>query len=315
MRTMNLAGHFWTVWPILMHRLRPRQPPPSRSLSFPVQDPNLGRVDLSAQLSGPESGPLILLIHGLGGCSESRYMIAAARVADAMGLACLRLNLRGSDRRGGDLYHAGLSGDLATVLESPELQAFDSVYAMGFSLGGHLVLRLATEVAGPRLGAVAAVCPPLDLALSVRFFDRADRAVYRRYVLGGLSDIYREVAARRELPMAAAEARKIRLLQEWDRQTVVPRFGFASTEDYYRQSSVGRRIQDLKVPSLLVVTTADPMVPPEVCVRPSLERIPEGLDLRWLGIGGHNFFPKSLDLGEDGPKGIEGQAISWMLRQ
>ena len=155
---------------------------PSRPWSTAVEDPRLGRVRLSGRLHRVDGGStLLVLVHGLGGSSESSYMLRTAAVAEGLGLSALRLSLRGADGRGEDLYHGGLSSDLAAVLASPELASFDRVLLFGFSLGGHLSLRFATEDEDPRLRAVAAACAPLDLERSVAAIDRPVGWLYRRY--------------------------------------------------------------------------------------------------------------------------------------
>ncbi len=93
-----------------------------------------------------------------------------------------------------------------------------------------------------------------------------------------------------------------------------PRRGFDSPEDYYRRAGVGRRLDRLRVPALLVAAEDDPMLPP-AAVQPGLKGTPEGFCLRWSRRGGHLAFPASLDLGEDAPAGLAGQVIAWLMRQ
>ncbi len=313
---MSLAAHVRTVWPVV-RRFAARAPsaPPSVPWSVEIADPDVGPVRLTGRLRvKPGSSTVLVLVHGLGGSTESSYMLRTARVADELGLSTLRLNLRGADRRGEDLYHAGLSSDLESVLANRELAPFERVLLFGFSLGGHVGLRFATEASDPRLQAVAAACTPLDLDRSVAAIDRPSGWVYRRYVLAGLCGMYAEVAARRALPLSVAEARRIRTLREWDRQTVVPRFGFDSPEDYYRKAGVGRRLDRLRVPALLVAAEDDPMVP-RAAIEEALSEVPEQLDLRWIAHGGHLAFAADLDLGEGAPAGLAGQAVGWLVRQ
>lgn len=241
-------------------------------------------------------------------------MLRTAQVADRFGLSTLRLNLRGADRSGEDLYHAGLSGDLASVLGSPELAPFTSIVLFGFSLGGHISLRFATEVEDARLRAVAAASSPLDLDRSVAGIDRPGGWIYRRYVLAGLCEMYAEVAARRDLPLSVAAARRIRSIRDWDRYTVAPRFGFDSPEDYYRQASVAGRLGELRTPALLVAAEHDPMVPREAVLE-GLAGAPARFELRWIRRGGHVAFPADLDLGEDAPSGLAEQVVAWLARQ
>ncbi len=311
---MSLSAHLWTVWPAMRDKLRPPPPVTGDEWSLEISDPAVGPVRLTGFLHSAESADsLVVLVHGLGGSTASRYHGWAVRAADALGLATLRVNLRGSDRRGADLYHAGLSGDLAAVLRSPRLAAMKHLFVMGYSLGGHVALKLATEVEDERLRAVAAVCSPLDLDRTVKAFDRPSRWPYRRYVLSGLCEIYDEIARRREVPVPPEEVRRARTLREWDRLTVVPRFGFASVEDYYRRAGVGSRLHQLRVPSLLVAAVGDPMVDADG-IRPALAGDHPGLEVRWFRRGGHVSFPSDLDLGLGPDYGLEPQVLRWLLR-
>jgi predicted alpha/beta-fold hydrolase len=277
-----------------------------------VQDPQVGPVRLTGRWRELPGDELLVLVHGLGGSSTSVYMLQGAEAVEAAGLSCLRVNLRGADRLGEDFYHAGLTADLHAALASPEVARYRRIYLLGYSLGGHVVLRLATEPGDPRLAAVAAVCSPLDLALSVVEIDAPGSGLYRWYLLKSLSTLYRAVAARRPVPFPVERLKEIRSIREWDDRIVAPRYGFADSSDYYARASVAPLLPDLRVPALLLNSENDPMVPPRA-VRPALERAPSRLQVIWVR-GGHVAFPGKLDAGLGEVAGLEGQVIGW-LRQ
>ncbi len=158
----------------------------------------------------PGSDEVLVLVHGLGGYIESHYMHRGAAAAEAAGLSCLRLNLRGSDPGATDYYHAGFTADVHAALASAELHRYRRVYVLGYSLGGHVVLRFATEPADPRVAAVAAVCSPIDLARSQVAIDASSLWVYRQYLLKNLKRIYAGVASRRPVPFPAERLDEIR---------------------------------------------------------------------------------------------------------
>ncbi|AUX21728.1 hypothetical protein SOCEGT47_022150 [Sorangium cellulosum] len=313
-----LHGHFWTIAPWLRHQLRAPALPPSSPFSVHVDESPAGPVRLLGRIRHREGARAILVvIHGLGGTSESYYMIEAARRAEGAGLACLRLNLRGAGGDGDDLYHAGLFSDLHAAITSPELGRYERVLVLGYSLGGHIALRYAASGSlDARVRAVAAICPPLDLERSVTAIDQPGRWVYRRHVLSGLKEMYAAVASRRAVPLPVGEALAIRTIREWDRRIMTRRFGFQSPEAYYASESAAPRLRDLSVPSLLVATEADPMVPLDT-VRPALEAYPPSplLDIQWLRLGGHVGFPQTLSLGFGAAPGLESQVIHWLLRR
>jgi predicted alpha/beta-fold hydrolase len=273
-----LASHLWTVWARVRHQLRGRRAPPAEPWQGRVEDPVLGPLRLTGRLrrvaggdgeEAPDDGGLLILVHGLGGSTESHYMVRGALAAEAAGLACLRLNLRGADHLGEDYYHAALTADLHAALASPEVARYRRIYVLGYSLGGHLALRWATEPGDPRVASVAAVCSPLDLERAQEAIDGPAGWLYRRYLLRHLMRIYTAVAARRPVPLPVADAARLRRLRDFDQQIVAPRHGFASADDYYARASVGRRLAHLRLPALLANARHDPMVV-AAAVRPAV---------------------------------------------
>ena len=311
---MNLAGHIWTIAPDLRHRVFPLRPPPSRDWSTVLEDADVGPVRLTGLLRElPGTDTLLVVVHGLGGTPRRHYCVRAARAAERAGWSSLRLALRGADRLGEDFYHAGLTADLEAAIASPEIVRYSRVLLLGYSMGGHLVLRYAAGRVDPRVRAVAAVSAPLDLDRSARWLDERVSGLYRRHVLRALFEMIEAVDRRRPLPVPFDEVRRVRGIREFDRRTVVPRFGFADPEDYYATQSAARGLAELRLPSLYVGSRADPMVPLE-SVTPALADPPGALEVRWLPAGGHMGFPAGTDLGLDGPRGLEPQVLAWLDR-
>jgi uncharacterized protein len=316
------SGHLWTAGVRLRRALERSPEVPWEPWGTRLEDPQAGAVRLTGRLSrsrspgvgrtGDRPPPLVVLAHGLGGSAASLYAIEAAAAANGAGCDCLRLNLRGADLAGEDFYHAGLTADLHAAFAEPRLAAYDRIHLMGYSLGGHVALRWATERGDPRVCSVAAVCPPLDLAGACRGIDGARRGIYRSYVLGRLKRIYRAVAARRAVPTPVERTDRIRFIREWDELTVAPRFGFADAADYYARMSVGPVLDRLRLRALLVACEHDPMVEAET-LRPFLASPPPALEVRWVGRGGHVAFPRRLDLGFSGGPGLLPQLLAWSL--
>lgn len=312
-----MLGHYWTLRPFLAARLRAPEPPPSRAFGVVVPDARHGSIVLRGLYAcPPEARACVLIVHGLGGDAQSEYAVQAARAAHARGLASLRLELRGADGSGDDVYHAAISGDLRAALASPELARFEALYLLGYSLGGHVALRATTEGASldERVRATAAICPPIDLELGARAFDGARSFPYRRHVLASLVPIAEALARRGRLPCALDEARRVSRIRDWDRLVVAPRFGHASAEDYYASASVAPRLSELARPTLVVAAERDPMVPAYVVRAGLAQSKSDRLELRWVDRGGHVGFPPSFELGEAGPRGLAPQVLAWLQR-
>lgn len=159
----TLAGHLWTIAPTLRHRLRPRRAPEAEAWSTVLEDATVGEVRLHGRYRAhPRADTLVVLVHGLGGHAESPYLVDAAIAVERAGRSCLRLCLRGSAGSGEDIYHSGLTADVHAALRDPKFSAYKKVWVIGFSLGGHVALTLATEDGcDPRVRGVTAICPPL----------------------------------------------------------------------------------------------------------------------------------------------------------
>jgi uncharacterized protein len=307
-----LRGHIATLAPFVRHAIAPTRAP-STPWTATLHDSDVGPVPLTGLLREyPGARSLLLVVHGLGGSAASHYAIPAALAAEADQMSCLRLNLRGADLNGADFYHAGLTADLrATVASVPS--RYEEIYLLGYSMGGHVALRYATEVDDARVRGVASVCAPLDLDRSATDFDRPVRAFYRHHVLSGLKAIYGAVGKRRRVAFPVQAAMRIGKIRSWDRHVVAPRFGFTSAEDYYARVSAVFALSSIARPTLIVAARADPMVPEET-LRPALRNCSSSVDWRWVDRGGHVAFPRDLDLGLPGHRGLEQQILDWFGR-
>ena len=134
----------------------------------------------------PPGMPLLWLLHGLEGGSDSHYARALMRAAQARlawrGQPFSRLRRRGEHPAArlprGRLRRSGLAAGAAG-------QRRPAVCAVGVSLGGNMLLKHLGEAgASAPLCAAAAVSAPLDLAAAGRMLERGlARQLYTRIVL------------------------------------------------------------------------------------------------------------------------------------
>ncbi len=309
-----LGGHAWTVFADARHRLQPVEVPASEPWAHAVRCTTGEEVRVTGRYApSPALREAVLIVHGLGGSSNSGYCRGLARAAADRGWSSLRIDLRGADGDGEDVYHAGLAGDLRAALQSPALAQHETLYVVGVSLGGHATLRLALEPID-RLAAVVAVSAPLDLAASCQAIDRRRAFLYRHHVLGGLKASYRAVAERHgsgpRVPSPRQTVEAVRTIRDWDQTVVVPRFGFADVADYHRSMSVGPHLRDLACPALYVGSPFDPMVPGPA-VLPSLAIAGDSLRTVMLERGGHVGLP-APELSREAPPTLPAQLLAWL---
>ena len=144
---------------------------------------------LSAVSHEPDKDRLVVLVHGLTGCEDSAYVRASARHFLAAGYGVIRFNLRGagpSRPHCRAMYHAGRSEDLALVLKMLATRGgmARDLFAVGYSLGGNLLLKyLAEQGDHALLRAAVSVSAPLDLAAASTRLEAYRNRGYHRWLL------------------------------------------------------------------------------------------------------------------------------------
>lgn len=291
------STHTQTIGASLPLWAPPRSFRPARDEILRIPLPAGGALHARAWWQDGTSGRsgAAIIVHGVGGSSDSRYVIRAAVSLHRAGWHVVRLDLRGagdSIADAPDLYHAGLTEDLRAAIEHVGArEQVDGVALVGFSLGGHVVLRLAGELGDADPGALraaVAISAPLDLTEVTRAIERLRSLPYHMYVLQKLVRQGRAFARAhpKRAHYDASSLRRLRSIRAYDGQVIAPMHGFASAEDYYTRASAGPLVQRIRVPTLLVHADDDPMVPAHT-VRAWLREAPPALEQAWTQRGGH----------------------------
>ena len=218
---------------------------------------------------GPAGGRTVaLLVHGLGGCGQSGYLLRCSTKLRARGVRVFRMDLRGCGAGialARQPLHAGRSEDAAAALGHvsnvcPGLP----IHLVGFSMGANIVLKLAGELGAntpASLASVIAVSPPIDLVACSKAIGRSLRGVYdRRFVRSLLV----HVAARERLVPDALTRPLLprpKSLREFDDRFTAPLSGYSDVNDYYTRASSAPLLSRIAVPTLIVAAASDPIVP------------------------------------------------------
>ncbi len=264
--------------------------PPSQRLELEVE-PGERLLLLRSPAPGPPRGRLLLL-HGLGGSADSRYLRHTLAAAHARGWEVIRVNARGAGdglalaRR---LPHAGRWPDLAAVIAAgpwtPAAKATPLV-AAGFSLGGATLLRLLGE-SGPASGldGAVAVNPPIDLAACLEALERPGNILYHLYYVASLQAGLRARARLYPDRYRAPDPWRHRSVRAMDEDYVAPDAGFSSAADYYAGCSARPLLDRIRTPAVVISSQDDPFVPAGP-LADALDGLPP-LRLHLVRRGGH----------------------------
>jgi len=214
----------------------------------------------------PSSRLTVVLVHGLEGSSDSRYIQGIAARAWAASFNVVRMNMRncgGTDALTPTLYHSGLSGDVGAVVRHfAAAYRLDRVALVGYSMGGNLVLKLAGEWGSQwPLSAVAAVCPAIDLAAGADALHEPMNRGYEWKFLRGLKARYaRKWALFPSKYATPAEIGPVRSIREFDHKIVSRYCDFRDADDYYYRAASARVIDRIAVPTLILQAQDDPFI-------------------------------------------------------
>ncbi|HJV61257.1 MAG TPA: alpha/beta fold hydrolase [Albitalea sp.] len=288
------GGNAQTIWPALFAKRFEGSAPRFERERWTTPDGDF--IDVDWQAAARADAPLLVLFHGLEGSSASHYAQAFADWCRRNDWRFAVPHFRGCS---GELnlapraYHSGDHEEVGWMLARLRERQAGAMVAVGVSLGGNALLRWAEEAgdsASRTVGAVAAVCSPIDLAAGGHAIGRGfNRLVYTRMFLRTMiPKALRKWAQHpglfdRERLLAARD------LYEFDNVFTAPLHGFASTDDYWSRGSAKPHLHRIRIPALVLNARNDPFVPANCLPLP--HEVGRHVSLWYPEHGGHVGFP------------------------
>ena len=248
--------------------LRRTKPPPFARERIELPDRDFVDIDHPA-FDGPPDAPVVLLMHGLEGSARRGYAVNTYRELAARGMRAVGLNFRscsGESNRNPRFYHSGDTGDALFVLRLLTTR-YPNVPrgAVGFSLGGNVLLKLLGELGNDArhlVNAAVAVSVPYDLAAGADALDgtRMGRFYTARFLVSLIAKAEAKAALIGD-KCDLARIRAARSFRDFDDAATAPMHGFDSAADYYARSSSRAFLQLIRIPTLLLHAADDPFLP------------------------------------------------------
>jgi len=234
-------------------------------------------LDLDWHGTPAAHAPLVLVLHGLTGSSASHYVAGQQRALAAQGWTSVALNWRGCSGEPNWLarsYHSGASEDLAAAVAHLRARhPLAPLYAVGYSLGGNVLLKYLGESGGDSgLHGAVAVSVPFRLdQCADRIglgFSRVYQAHFMREMLAYLKNKQRQfqhdarhdaLATLNKLGSLKSLS-KLRTFWEFDNRVTAPLNGYVSVDDYYQRASSRFFLGTIDTPTLIIQSVDDPFV-------------------------------------------------------
>ena len=216
-----------------------------------------------------ESAPIVLIGHGMGGCSESGYMRRISAKLWKEGFGVFMMNHRGSGHGIGlcdRLWNGGSSEDLAQMIQFIlDLYPSRKLLVMGFSLTANILLKYLGEGRDipSNVQYALAVNPPIDLKVaSQKITEGPWSKTFNAYFLKVMN---RQVQAMVEChPDAFRPVVTPSAIWEFDVEYTAPAFGYPRVEAYYEECSSKQFLEHISIPTTILCSQDDPFIPPEI---------------------------------------------------
>lgn len=264
------------------------------------QTPDDDFIELDWLQQDPPAGgeqPLLVLLHGLEGSSQSHY---AKRIMHAAGKAGWRgvvVHFRGCGGKPNlqpRSYHCGDSAEVDWILRRMRRQTSGSIHVVGVSLGGNVLLKWLGEQqteAVPIVNKAAAVSTSLDLPTTGRVLAQGFNRLYSRIFLNTLKPKALAMIRQHRLDLDYERIRATDNLWDYDNLFTAPLHGFAGADDYWQRSNCRPYLRDIRLPALLINARNDPFLPEQFL--PAPHEVSGEVRLDFPPHGGHVGFADS----------------------
>ena len=305
------GGHLQTIYPAM---LMPQPAVAYRRERWETPDGDfidldrVGEPKQGSRIKDREStseAPLVVLFHGLEGCSTSHYALALMRAIRARAWRGIVVHFRGCSgepNRRPRAYHSGDTDEVDWILRRLQDERGEApLYAAGVSLGGNVLLKWLGErgTAAQRLvtrGCAASA--PMDLMSAGEALGRGFNLVYARHFLAPLKRKSARMLASHPGLFDLERALAARTLREFDDVVTAPLHGFRDTDDYWTRASSKPLLSRISVPTLMVNARNDPFLPAHAL--PRADEVSPRVAIDFPAQGGHagfvtGRFPGRLD--------------------
>ncbi len=250
-------AHLETIYPSLMRSvvLQPYQ-------RERIETDDNDFLDLDWLTQG--SKKLVIISHGLEGNSQRAYIKGMAKAFFTNGVDTLAWNYRGCGEEMNKqlrFYHSGATDDLDSVIQHAiKKNRYDSIYLIGFSLGGNLTLKyLGERTAHSIIKKSIVFSVPLNLHSSCLQISKPSNWMYSNRFLKSLKNkIIQKSKVMEGININGME--KIRSLIQFDDHFTAPLHGYSNAIDYYKQCSALYFLKNISIPAHIVNAQNDPFL-------------------------------------------------------
>ena len=277
--------HLQTIWPALIRRDIKNLKLIRERLELPDGD----FIDLD-WVGRNQTGPLVVIMHGLEGSIDSHYSKGMLLSIYKQGWRGVFMHFRGCSGEPNRLdrgYHSGETTDFAYLVKTlHEREPATPIAAIGYSLGGNVLLKWLGETGDKNpLKAGIAISVPFELHKSAERIQEGFSRFYQWYFLKCLRDRLGEKFQNKPPSIDLSCLDTVQTMRDFDEQLTAPLHGFSGADEYYHTASSRQYLRHIQVPTLIVHSKDDPFMSEDVI--PNSYELSPHVNLEVTDAGGH----------------------------
>lgn len=283
--------HLQTLLPTLLHR-KHQHTYHWQELTLPDAD----FVDLcwnNTPVAGDQR-PVVIVFHGLEGSIQSPYAEHMMQVIKQRDWNAVLMHFRGCSgrlNRQPHSYHSGDTADAKYLIEYIQEQ-YPGVplAAVGYSLGGNMLLKLQAELGDESpLAAAVSISAPIELASCADRIRQGFSKIYQKHLMNRLVSNLRRKYDQHDyqglINLDKSQLTTLKTFWHFDDAFTAPVNNFGTAENYYRINSARSYLNKITRPVLMIQAEDDPFMTPDVI--PGESELGPGVTLEVSRYGGH----------------------------
>ncbi len=243
---------------------------------------------------------LVILFHGLEGSSQSHYITHLIQALQNENFGAVVMHFRGCSGEPNltsKAYHSGAIFDPEFIIRLvnkryPTLPLF----AVGFSLGGNMLMKLMAMRNNLPIQASVCVSAPLNLTASSAAVNIGFSRIYQRHLMksmkANLLHKMQFIDMSSDINISTNDIEQMTTFREFDEYITARLHGFKGADDYYQKASALHDLPLINKPTLILHAVDDPFMNEEVI--PSAELINDYVAYEYSQYGGHVGFMQAV---------------------
>jgi predicted alpha/beta-fold hydrolase len=225
-------------------------------------------IRLSALYNTQEQfdSPVVVLLHGWLGCSDSLYLITLGDFLFKQGFHVVRLNLRdhgNSHHLNEKIFHSCRIQEVINACVHIQHEFNQPISLIGFSLGANFALRINAFTTSEQLdlNSTISFCPVIDPSSTLEALENS-LLVYRNYFMQRWKASFYQKAEAFPHLFSKKTFDKSRTLREATENLATRYAGFSDLQSYLNGYSIsGERLSTLQSRTQIVLAKDDPIIP------------------------------------------------------